>query len=247
MIYFLSDAHLGSRLHADMHSVHEQERKVCSMLRHLAQDATAIYMLGDMIDFWFEYSSTVPKGQTRFLGCLSELCDSGIEVHYFTGNHDMWTYGYLENECGVIVHKSAEELTINGKRCFLAHGDGLYEREIGVKIIQWIFHSEVCRKLFCLLPSHFGIQFGLWWSAHNRKKESLEANQYYGEDKEWLVLYAKDMEKTAHHDFYIFGHRHIMLDLQIRPDSRVIMLGDCFSEFSYAAMDESGNMELRIY
>lgn len=244
MIYFLSDAHLGSRILPDKQASHKQERKVCAMLRTLAKDATEIFLLGDMIDFWFEYAYTVPKGQTRFLGTLAEIADSGIVVHYFTGNHDMWTYGYLQEECGVIVHKKPESIEINGKKCFLAHGDGLKETNTGVKIIQWIFHSEVCKKLFCLIPSRFGINFGLWWSAKNRTKELQWHNRYCGENSERLVLFAKDAEKVEHHDYYIFGHRHILLDLMIKKDSRVIILGDCINEFSYAAIDDNGDISL---
>ena len=247
MIYFLSDAHLGSRMQPEEAHTHEQEKRLCRMLRHLGQDAAAIYMVGDMIDFWFEYASVVPKGFARFLGTLSELTDNGIEVHYFTGNHDMWTYGYLEQECGVKVHKKAETLTLNGKRIFLAHGDGLNEHSLGVKIIQWIFHSKACKKLFCLVPTHFGIQFGLWWSAHNRKHELLRHNRYYGEDKEFLVLYAKDVEKREHHDYYIFGHRHILLDLMLAGGARVVILGDCITEFSYAALDKDGNLSIHNF
>lgn len=247
MIYFISDAHLGSRLLGSIDAIHEQERKICLMLRSFAHDATEIFLLGDMIDFWFEYSTTVPKGYTRFLGCLSELADAGIKVHYFAGNHDMWTYGYLEQECGVIVHKKPITLNLCGKKCLLAHGDGLYETNLGVKIIQWIFHSKVCRRLYTLIPSHFGIKFGLWWSAHNRRCVNNVTPPYYGEDKEFLVLYAKDCENHQHRDFYIFGHRHILLDIMLKTKSRVIILGDCITEYSYAAMDEEGNLELKYF
>ena len=104
-VYFLSDAHLGSLAvpHQRM-----QERRLVRFLDSIKEKAAAIYLLGDMFDFWYEYRYVVPKGFTRFLGKLSELTDMGVEVHYFTGNHDIWAYEYLEKECGVILHKKPE-------------------------------------------------------------------------------------------------------------------------------------------
>ena len=165
MIYFLSDAHLGSLAipHGRM-----QERRLVRFLDEIKPTAEAIYLLGDMFDFWYEYHHAVPKGYTRFLGKLSELTDSGIEVHYFTGNHDIWAYDYLEKECGVIIHRKPLTLDLYGKTFFLAHGDGMGDPNKSFKIIRYIFHNKICQKLFTWLHPDLGIAFGLQWAKHSR-------------------------------------------------------------------------------
>ena len=240
--FFISDAHLGSKLISDPLA---HERKVVALLDYLQQQgASAIYLMGDMFDFWFEYKTVVPKGCVRFLGKLAELSDQGIELHFFIGNHDIWTFGYLEQEIGMTIHRSAEEVLINGKTCYLAHGDGLYTHEKKFALLRNIFHNPVCQKLFSLLPSSWGMWFGLKWSACNRIKELKANNDYQGEDKEPLIEFAKKREQTNHADYYIFGHRHILLDIMITKTSRVAILGDCLQHFSYACIDENGELIL---
>lgn len=239
--YFLADAHLGSRI---VENPREHERKLVAFLDSIKHDAAAIYFLGDMFDFWFEYKMVVPKGFTRFLGKLGELSDMGIELHYFTGNHDIWTFGYLETEVGMQIHREPEIMEICGKKCFLAHGDGLYTDDRKFMFVRKLFHSPVCQKLFRLFSPRLGVQFGLWWSEKSRRKVLAHENRYEGEQNEWLVRYAKFREQTEHFDYYIFGHRHIMLDLQLATRSRVVILGDFISLFSYAAMDEDGQLVL---
>lgn len=239
--YFISDAHLGSRIVSD---AHEHERKLVTFLDSIKADAKALYLMGDMFDFWFEYKSVVPKGFVRVLGKLAELADSGIELHYFTGNHDLWTFGYLESEIGMHVYKQAKQININGKECFLAHGDGLHTKEKKFLLLRKIFHSRTCQLLFGLLPSGLGLSFGLWWSEKNRQKVLHRENRYFGEANEELVLFAKQHEKSLHIDYYIFGHRHLMLDLMLATGSRVVILGDFIHYFSYAVMDENGELSL---
>ena len=154
MIYFLSDAHLGSLLVNDKRA---HEKKLVDWLDRVKTDATVIYLLGDIFDFWFEYKTVVPKGFVRVLGKLAELTDSGIEIHFFIGNHDIWTFGYLENEIGLIVHKEPATIQLGTKKFFLAHGDGLYVEEKGFKIIRKIFHSRTAQKLFRCLSMCFRI------------------------------------------------------------------------------------------
>lgn len=240
--YFITDAHLGSTV---INNPKEHEQKVVDLLTHMQNEgATAIYLMGDMFDFWFEYKRVVPKGHVRFLGKLAELVDQGIELHFFIGNHDIWTFGYLEQEIGLSVHHTAEEVDINGKICFLAHGDGLCTHEKKFTLLRNIFHSRVCQQLFTLLPSSWAIAFGLKWSASNRKKELAANNEYQGEENEILIRFAKEHETKAHADYYIFGHRHILLDLMISRESRVVILGDCIQHFSYACIDENGELTL---
>ena len=236
MIYFLSDAHLGSLAipHGRM-----QERRLVRFLDEIKENAEAIYLLGDMFDFWYEYRHVVPKGFTRFLGKLSELTDSGIEVHYFIGNHDIWAYGYLEQECGVIIHRKPLTLDLYGKTFLLAHGDGMGDPNSSFKVIRAIFHNKICQKLFTWLHPDLGMAFGLQWAKHSRLKHGDGGDPpYMGEDKEHLVLYAKKYIQTHPDiDYFIFGHRHIELDLVLANQSRVIILGDWISQFTYAVFD----------
>lgn len=240
-IYFLSDAHLGSR--AIEHS-RTHERRLVNFLDSIKHKAEAVYLLGDMFDFWYEFKLVVPKGYTRFLGKLSELTDMGVEVHYFVGNHDMWCGDYLEKECGVILHREPQTLELGGKIFYLAHGDGLdyADRHWKVRLIQTIFHSRTLQRLFSTLHPRWSVDFGLEWAKHSRlKRVDGKEPPYQGEDKEGLVLYAKDYLKNHPEiNYFIFGHRHIELDLMLNRESRILILGDWINNFSYAVYD--GNL-----
>jgi len=256
MVYFLSDAHLGSRAIEDG-AAHQQ--KVVDLLGKMGKDATAIYLLGDIFDFWYEYIwPDKSKEQYRpMLDCLKHLTSRGIEIHYFIGNHDIWTWGWLQKQTGVIIHKEPLSATICGKRVYLAHGDGLVpqaymslklDKKMQKKIRAFIrlrkfFHNPVPQFLFRLLPPKVGNGFGYEWARRSRLKEFAHPCPYKGEKNEELVLFAKEQPE---HNYFIFGHRHIELDLMIRANSRVIVLGDMFKLWTYGAMDEEGNFELRI-
>lgn len=235
-IYFLSDAHLGSWAldHRRM-----QERRLVRFLDSIKDKAAAIYLLGDMFDFWFEYKFVVPRGYTRFLGKLSELTDMGVEVHYFTGNHDIWAFNYLERECGVILHKQPLTVELYGKIFFMAHGDGLGDPDKKFKFIRAVFHNPVCQHLFSAIHPRWGMWFGQTWAKHSRmKRPNGEEPPYMGEDREHLILYTKEYMK-AHPDVdvFIYGHRHIEIDLQVSKKARAIILGDWISQFSYVVYD----------
>lgn len=234
MIYFISDAHLGSRI---VTNPREHEMRLVNWLDKVKKDAEAIFMLGDMFDFWFEYKTVMPKGYVRFLGKLAELVDSGIEIHFFTGNHDIWTFGYLENEVGLIVHRKPQTFELQGKKFYMAHGDGLYSEEKGFGIIRKIFHSRTCQKLFRLLPPEIGQNFGYAWSESNRKKIMHLDNKFQGEENETLVAFAKKYSENHEVDYMIFGHRHIELNLELKNKSRVVILGDFIGIFSYGVFD----------
>jgi len=234
MIYFISDAHLGSLVLKDPRA---HEKKLVDLLDKLKSDATSIYLLGDMFDFWYEYRTVVPKGFVRFLGKLAELTDSGIEIHFFTGNHDIWTFGYLEKEIGMIIHHKPFTVQIGNKKFFLAHGDGLYAEDKGFQILRKIFHSRTAQKLFRLVPPQLGQGFGYNWSKRNRQKILHIENKFKGEENENLVVFAKKYIETHDVDFLMFGHRHIALDLQLKDQKRVIILGDFVGIFSYGVFD----------
>ena len=236
-IYFLSDAHLGSWAveHRRM-----QERRLVRFLDSIKEKAAAVYLLGDMFDFWYEYKYVVPKGFTRFLGKLSELTDMGVEVHYFTGNHDIWAYDYLAEECGVILHKQPQTIELYGKIFYLAHGDGLGDPNKSFKVIRSIFHNKTCQWLFSGLHPRWGMWFGLTWAKHSRLKHGMGGDppDYMGDDKEHLILYTKKyIQYHSNVDYFIYGHRHIEVDKQLTKKARVIILGDWISQFSYVVYD----------
>lgn len=235
-VYFLSDAHLGSWA---MNHRRTQERRLVRFLDSIKEKASALYLLGDMFDFWYEYRYAVPKGYTRFLGKLSELTDSGVEVHYFTGNHDIWAYDYLEKECGVTIHRAPLTVEIGDKVFFLSHGDGLGDPDKGFKVIRAIFHNRICQYLFSALHPRWGIWFGQMWAKKSRlKRKDGKEPPYLGEEREYLVRYVKDyMKEHPDIDYYLFGHRHIELDLMLSKKTRMLILGDWLWQFTFAVFD----------
>ncbi len=236
-IYFISDAHLGSW--ATTHR-RTQERRLVRFLDEIKGKAGAVFMLGDMFDFWYEWRRVVPKGFTRFLGKMAELTDSGVEVHYFIGNHDIWAYQYLERECGVIIHREPFNTELYGKEFFIAHGDGLGDPEKGFKFIRAIFHSKACQWMFSnLLHPDTAMRFGLTWARHSRlKRDGGEEPPYMGEDKEYLVGFTKDyLLSHPNVDFFIYGHRHIELDLPLNPATRMLIIGDWIKLFTFVVWD----------
>ncbi|MBQ9200886.1 MAG: UDP-2,3-diacylglucosamine diphosphatase [Bacteroidales bacterium] len=240
-IYFVSDAHFGSIAGVPSR---ENERRLVRWLDQIRSDCEALYLLGDMIDFWYEYKYLVPKGYARFFGKLAELTDAGIPVCWLTGNHDVWLYSYVQEELGVQVLDGPLQISLKGKSFFLDHGDVLGDPSRGTHFLDWMFHNRTTQWLFShVLPSTWGIWLGLRWSRHSyfkRKKDGCQ--QYLGEDKEYLIRFAKDYA-AAHPDslpdFFVFGHRHIMLDFQLVCRSRVIILGDWIEQFSYGVFDGS--------
>ena len=235
-IYFASDAHLGARFHQDPHAV---ERRLVRWLDSIKDNAIAVWFLGDMFDYWYEYKYVVPKGFTRFLGKVAELSDLGIEIHFFIGNHDIWMFDYLPAEVGAIIHR--EPLTINllGKNFFLAHGDEVDNRSLGFRIIRRIFRNRFCQWLYAGIHPRWTFGFALGWSLNSRKKGlKKEAQEYEGEASEYLVAFAKQyLNEHPDINFFIFGHRHIMLDLMLNRTCRLLIAGDWMQHFSYISWD----------
>lgn len=235
--YFVSDAHLGSLYLKERLA---NEKKLVRWMDGIKPDCEALYLMGDMIDFWFEYKQSVPKGYARFFGKIAEFTDQGIPVHWFAGNHDIWLFDYVQQELGVQVHFSETEVLLQGKKFFLAHGDGLGDPSKEFQVLRRIFHSAFNQKLFGWLHPDLGLKFGLTWARHSRQKREYQPETYLGEDKEYLIQYSKKHRSEkgeAAPEFYVFGHRHILLDLMISAKSRVIILGDWFHLFSYASFD----------
>lgn len=244
-VYFLSDAHLGSW--AIEHS-RTHERRLVSFLNRIKGEAAAIYMLGDMFDFWYEYKYVVPKGFTRFLGKISELTDSGAEVHFFPGNHDLWCKDYLEKECGMIIHREPLLTEINGREFFLAHGDE-FAGESNFAVLRAIFHSPFLQRMFSwFVHPRWALNFGLWWASHSMRKHKLNGDvPFRGADNESCMKFAREyLKKHETVDCFIFGHRHCDADVMLSDTSRCIILGDWISEFTYVEYDGS-NVAVRKF
>jgi UDP-2,3-diacylglucosamine hydrolase len=236
MIYFVSDIHLGAGSRAE---ARRTERAFCRWLDHISTDATALYLLGDIFDFWFEYRNVVPKGYTRFLGKLSELTDRGVEVHFFIGNHDIWCKDYLAEECGVIMHYEPFTVEIEGKLFYLAHGDGLGDNDRKFMFLRGMFHNPILQRLFACIHPRWSVDFGLEWAKHSRLKHEREgAPRYMGEQNEPLIVYSKEYLKS-HPDinYFIYGHRHIELDLMLARESRLLIIGEWTDLCTYAVFD----------
>ncbi len=235
-VYFLSDAHLGSRA---LKHTRQQERRLVRFLDEIKDKAEAVYLLGDMFDFWYEYRTVVPKGFTRFLGKVSELTDNGVEVHFFTGNHDIWAWDYLRNECGVTIHYEPITISIADKTFYLGHGDGLGRTDTGFRIIRSIFHCRPLQRMFRWIHPDIGVALGLNWAKHSQIKHMEKGEpEYMGENMEPLVLYAKNyLQSHPDVNYFLFGHRHIELDLMLTHQCRMLILGDWIRQFTYAVFD----------
>lgn len=242
-IYFASDFHLGVPSHE---SSLVREKKIVKWLDEIKTDAEEIYLMGDLFDFWFEYKYTVPKGFVRLLGKMAEIVDSGIPITLFTGNHDMWMFDYLPQEIGVTIYRDPITRIYNDKKFYLGHGDGLGPGDHGYKFIKRIFANPICQWLFERLHPNFALRIANYWSHKSRIANAPKDVQFRGEDGEWLVTYSKDVLKKEHFDYFIFGHRHLPLDIKLSETSRYVNLGEWVNHFTYAVFDGK-NLELKPY
>lgn len=233
-IYFVSDCHFGI---PDYQSSQVREKKFVEWLNMAKADASEIYILGDLFDFWFEYRTVIPKGYTRLLGKLAELADSGIKIHMFTGNHDMWMFNYFPKELGIEITRKPVVKEINGLKMMIGHGDGLGPGDYGYKFIKKVFANKACQWLFARLHPNFAIGIGLFFSRRSRLARGENDLIYLGDEGERLIIYAKEKIKTEHFDLFVFGHRHLPIDLKIGENTRYINLGDWLVHFSYAVLD----------
>jgi UDP-2,3-diacylglucosamine hydrolase len=236
--YFTSDFHLG--LAAGSPPL-EREKKVVRWLKSVAGEAREIYLLGDIFDFWWEYRLVVPRGFTRFLGTVSEITDSGIPVHFFTGNHDMWVGDYLSGECGMIIHTSPLTTLLNGKKFHLAHGEGLGTSSKGYKILLSIFRNKPLQSMYSALHPSIGIGIGHRWSLNSRLGKGI-TKEFLGEENEDLIRYAVSVLENDKIDYFIFGHRHLAMTYKLKPDTEILFLGDWIKNGSYAEWDGSSLM-----
>jgi len=233
-IYFASDFHLGVPNPATSLA---REKRIVSWLDFIKTDAHAIYLLGDIFDFWFEYRHAIPKGFIRLQGKLAELRDAGMPIYFFTGNHDMWLFDYFEKEMGIIIYREPQVLIINNQKLLIGHGDGLGPGDNTYKILKKFFNSTICQWLFARIHPNLGIRIANYWSRQSRISNMKMEEKFTGEENEFLLTYCRNLEKTSHHDFYIFGHRHLPLDLTVAETSRYINLGEWVHFDTYAVYD----------
>ncbi|MEZ4926442.1 MAG: UDP-2,3-diacylglucosamine diphosphatase [Saprospiraceae bacterium] len=244
-VFFASDFHLGAD--ARLSSV-ERERQVIRWLDMVSSEASAIYLVGDIFEFWFEYKKAVPKGFTRLLGKLAELRDGGLSIEAFTGNHDLWMFGYFEQELGIPVHKKPIQVDISGKSFFIGHGDGLGPGDTGYKLMKKVFVHPFSQWLYRWLHPDVGIRLANFFSQTSRAATPPEERHWLGEEKEWLFQYCnRKISQGVAPDYFIFGHRHLPVDWQLaNGTSRYLNLGDWMWHNSYAVFDGQ-DMEIRFF
>jgi len=231
-IYFGSDFHLGAPTEKESQ---ERERKIIRWLEHVSQDASAIFLLGDLFDFWFEYKTVVPKGFIRFQGKLAELKDRGIAIHLFAGNHDLWFKDYFTKELDIPIHHNPVALEVGEKRLLIGHGDGLGPGDRKFKMVKRIFTNPFAKWAYRWIHPDIGITLAKYWSKKSRVEPEKE--RFQGEEKERLLTYCKEVEKTHHHDYYVFGHRHLPLVLMVSDNSTYFNLGEWVSQCNYLEFD----------
>ena len=229
-IYFASDQHLGA---PTPEASLPREKKFVAWLDAIKEDAGAVFLLGDLFDFWFEYKTVVPKGFVRVLGKLAELKDAGIDIYFFVGNHDLWMRDYFQKELNIPVFHEPQEFDINGKLFLIGHGDGLGPGDYGYKRMKKVFTFPFFKWLFRWLHPDIGVKLGHYFSVKNKLISGDEDAQFLGEENEWLALYCRKKLTEKHYDFFIFGHRHLPLEIELNSSSTYINLGDWIQYFTY--------------
>lgn len=233
-IYFASDNHLGA---PTPEASLPREKKFVRWLDEVKEDAAAIFLLGDLFDFWFEYKTVVPKGFVRVLGKLAEITDSGIPVHFFVGNHDLWMKTYFEKELGIPTYRDVKAFEFNDKQFLLGHGDGKGPGDKGYKRMKKVFTNPFFNWLFRWLHPEIGMRLAQYLSVKNKLISGDEDKKFLGEDEEWLVQYCKRKLESKHYDYLIFGHRHLPMEIPVGDNSKYINLGDWITHFTYGEFD----------
>ncbi|GCD76779.1 UDP-2,3-diacylglucosamine hydrolase [Thermaurantimonas aggregans] len=242
-IFFISDLHLG--VDAKFTSI-QRERLFVKWLEKYGAEMNELYVVGDLFDFWFEYKKAVPRGFTRAIGSLALLADSGVKIHFFTGNHDLWIFDYLPNEIGCTLHRNPITQIINGKKFFIGHGDGLGPGDYGYKFLKKVFTNPLAQWLFRHVHPDIGIRLAQGSSRVSRKHTGGSDAVFTSKEQEWLYHYCLEVLQSEHVDYFIFGHRHLPLDLQVGSHSRYINLGEWLHYQTYAVWNGT-ELELRAF
>ena len=229
-VYFASDFHLGTPTYTKSK---EREQKIVKWLGSIEDTAHAIFFVGDIFDFWFEYKYVVPKGFLHFLSKLVQLKEKGVQLFFFTGNHDMWFFDYFPQELSIPIYREPIELLINKKKILIGHGDGLGPGDRFYKTIKFFFKSKLCQRLFAFLHPSIGMWIANSWSRKSRSSNASHDSIFLGE-KEFLIQYCKTIEATSPYDYYLFGHRHYPTTTTISSSATYINLGDWITFNTYA-------------
>lgn len=240
--FFASDFHLGA---PNKEKSLERERFIVQWLTEIKSETEALYLMGDLFDFWFDYDTVVPKGYVRLLAKIAEFTDAGIPVYVFTGNHDMWLFGYFEDELGVEIIREPIEKTIMGKKFYLAHGDGLGPGDRGYKFIKKVFENKLCQFAFKWLHPDAGIGLANYFSRKSRASTGDSDAEFLGVDNEWLIIHSKEILKEKEVDYLVYGHRHYPLKISLNK-AEYINLGDWIRYFTYGVFD-GDTFELKQY
>lgn len=233
-IYFASDQHFGA---PSRNASLPREEKFVQWLNEIKKDADVLFLLGDLFDFWFEYKTVVPKGFIRVLGKIAELKDAGIEIHFFVGNHDLWMNGYFETELGIPVYYQPKEFTFNNKTFLIGHGDGLGPGDNNYKRMKKVFTNPISKWLYSWLHPDIGMKLAQYLSIKNKLISGDENVAFLGEN-EWLLLYCKRKLEVKQYDFFVFGHRHLPLEIEINPNAKYINTGDWITYYSFAVFEK---------
>ncbi len=242
-IYFSSDNHLGAPTKEESLP---RELKFLKWLDEVKEDAAAIFLLGDLFDFWFEYKTVVPKGFVRVLGKLAEITDSGIPIYFFVGNHDLWMNDYFETELNIPTYYDPKEFIFNNKTFLIGHGDGKGPNDKGYKRMKKVFANPFSKWLYRWLHPDIGMRLAQHLSVKNKLISGDEDKRFLGEDQEWLALYAKRKLETKHYDYFVFGHRHLPMEINVGENSTYINIGDWINHYTYGVFDGE-NFELKKY
>ncbi|WP_310993286.1 UDP-2,3-diacylglucosamine diphosphatase [Aequorivita marina] len=242
-IYFSSDNHLGAPTHSESLA---REKIFVKWLDTIKEDAEAIFLLGDLFDFWFEYKTVVPKGFVRTLGKLAELRDSGIQIHFFVGNHDLWMDDYFDKELNIPVYHKPKEFEFNNKHFLIGHGDGLGPGDKGYKRMKKVFTNPFSKWLFRWLHPDLGVRLAQHLSIKNKLISGEDDKAFLGEEKEWLAQYSKRKLESKHYDYFIFGHRHLPMDIEVGKNSTYYNLGDWINHYTYGVFD-GASFELKTF
>jgi UDP-2,3-diacylglucosamine hydrolase len=235
--FFASDFHLGA---PDYESSLEREKKIVRWLDEIKPQTKELFILGDVFDFWFEYKTVVPRGFTRILGKLAELSDSGIPIHWFIGNHDMWIFDYIPREIGVTLHKEPITKELFGKNCYIGHGDGLGPGDHGYKFIKKVFRAPLCQWLFARIHPNAGISLANFFSGRSRNASKESDKVFLGADEEWLAIYSEEISASHKLDYLIFGHRHLPMEIKLKSGAVYFNIGDWISNYTFGVLDQEG-------
>jgi UDP-2,3-diacylglucosamine hydrolase len=232
-IYFASDFHLGTPTYR---ASREREAKIIQWLDFISADCSELFLMGDIFDFWFEYKYVIPKGFVRLQGKIAQMTDAGIQVYFFKGNHDMWVRDYFVKELGMQIVSDEMTMERAGKRFYLHHGDGLGPGDRKYKFLRKIFRNPLCQWLFGVIPPAIGMGIANAWSQRSRAAQP-NVEQFLGVEKEWLAIYANEVLQKQHFDYFVFGHRHLPMEITLNEPSTYINIGEWLTYNSYGVFD----------